>query len=49
MRLMRRFWTYIEVCPEIAETGLIDLPLESSIGKSYGFTGFESYQEFFRA
>jgi len=29
-----------QVCPKIAKTSLINISLECSIGKSYGFTGF---------
>lgn len=36
-----------KVCPEIAKTSLIDLSLACSIGKSYGFEGFDVVREVF--
>ncbi len=35
--------------PEIAKTGLIDISLACSIGKSYGFYGFRVVAEVFQA
>jgi len=36
-----------EVCPEIAKTSLIDLPLACALGKSYSFAGFGVVPEVF--
>lgn len=47
MLILRFFWNHGRridcgegVCPENAKPGLIDMLLECSIWKSYGFTGF---------